>query len=393
MTRTTPVRRALVAVAALALGASLTACSGGSGAAGGRDGSEPSTAPSAAPAASIELPAAGEVRPDAPVAVSVRHGTLTSVEVRPEGGGSPVEGALAEGGGSWTARGGLKPGTTYTVTAAATGEDGTPAERSASFTTVKPARTVTASVLPRDGWTVGVGMPVVVDFSRAVADRDAAEAALSVTSVPAVEGAWRWISAKQVQWRPREFWPAGTAVTVRTALTGVEVAPGTWGKSSSTTEFAVGSAMVTTVDVAKHTMTVRKDGRVLRTIPVTTGKRGFASRNGTKVVMSRESSRRMDAATTGTDPGDPEYYDIDVEYAMRLTWSGEFLHAAPWSVGSQGRANVSHGCTGMSTANAKWMFERSKVGDVVRFTGSTRGLEWGNGYTAWNMSYDRWSAA
>ena len=108
--------------------------------------------------------------------------------------------------------------------------------------------------------------------------------------------------------------------------------------------------------------------------------------------MSKETSRRMDAATTGVDPKDPNYYNVVVRYAMRLTYSGEFLHAAPWSVGSQGRANVSHGCTGMSTANARWLFDHSKVGDVVKYVGSPRKLEWGNGWTAWDMSFSSWSS-
>jgi lipoprotein-anchoring transpeptidase ErfK/SrfK len=160
-----------------------------------------------------------------------------------------------------------------------------------------------------------------------------------------------------------------------------------------TSDFSVGSAMVSTVDVTAHTLTVRRDGRTLRTIPVTTGKSGFATRNGIKVIMSRSAQVRMDAATTGTDPKDPNYYNVLVNWAMRLTYSGEFLHAAPWSVGSQGRANVSHGCTGMSTANAKWLYDRSKVGDVVVYVHSRRSLEPGNGYTAWNVPFSTWSRA
>jgi lipoprotein-anchoring transpeptidase ErfK/SrfK len=193
-----------------------------------------------------------------------------------------------------------------------------------------------------------------------------------------------------VQWRPAEYWPAGTKVTVRSALENVDVGDGVWGKSNRTTQFQVGSSMISTVDVQRHTLTVRKNGKVIRVIPVTTGKNGFATRNGVKVIMSRESSRRMDAETTGIKKDDPEYYDVKVKYAMRLTHSGEFFHAAPWSVSSQGRVNVSHGCTGMSTENAAWLFNQSKVGDVAIFTGSKRGLEWGNGYTAWDMSFNRW---
>jgi len=101
----------------------------------------------------------------------------------------------------------------------------------------------------------------------------------------------------------------------------------------------------------------------------------------------------MDAASTGTQKDDPDYYNLKVQWAMRLTWSGEYIHAAPWSVGSQGRANVSHGCTGMSMANAKWMFDFSKIGDVVVYKNSVRPLEFGNGYTAWDLSWDKWSGA
>ncbi len=100
----------------------------------------------------------------------------------------------------------------------------------------------------------------------------------------------------------------------------------------------------------------------------------------------------MDAATGGTDPSDPEYYSLEVEYAMRVTYSGEFLHAAPWSVGSQGSANVSHGCVGMSTANAQWLYDLSNVGDVVEVTGTSNEQNLGNGITVWNEDWKQWLA-
>ena len=171
----------------------------------------------------------------------------------------------------------------------------------------------------------------------------------------------------------------------------VEAAPGVWGGKAQSSTFQIGSATVSTVDIAAHTLTITRDGAVLRTIPITTGKDGYETRNGTKVIISRETEHRMDAATLGTDKNDPDYYNLVVKYAMRLTWSGEFIHAAPWSVGQQGSANVSHGCTGMSTADAKWLFEQSKVGDVVTFVGGQRSLEWGNGYTAWEMGFEQWA--
>ena len=172
----------------------------------------------------------------------------------------------------------------------------------------------------------------------------------------------------------------------------VEVRPGVWGSRTTTSTFRIGAAQISTVDMRTHTLTVRRSGKIIKVIPVTTGKAGFRTRTGIKVIMSREAQVSMDAATTGTDPKDPDYYNLIVRWALRLTYSGEFLHAAPWSVGSQGRANVSHGCTGMSDAQARWMYDYSKIGDVVVYTGGTRALERGNGYTGWNMPFAKWAA-
>jgi len=385
--------RAFACVAAGIVGAVvLGGCSGGDGGGGGGTKAAPAASAEVTPAAQIAVsPKNGTAgtRPDQPIAVQVTGGRLTRVTVTGEDG-EKVLGALSADGLRWTSSGKLVPDTTYTVTAAAENEDGKSNTASSAFTTLKPKKTVYTTVTPSQGWTVGVGMPVIVDFSRPVEDRAAALKALSVASTPKVEGGWRWFSSQQVQWRPQKYWPAGTKVTVRSALENVDVGDGVWGKSNRTTQFQVGSSMISTVDVQRHTLTVRKNGKVIRVIPVTTGKNGYATRNGVKVIMSRETSRRMDAETTGIAKDDPEYYDVKVKYAMRLTHSGEFFHAAPWSVESQGHANVSHGCTGMSTENAQWLFNQSKVGDVAIFTGSKRGLEWGNGYTAWDMSFNRW---
>jgi lipoprotein-anchoring transpeptidase ErfK/SrfK len=197
-----------------------------------------------------------------------------------------------------------------------------------------------------------------------------------------------------VWWRPREYWPAGTKVKVAAALDGAELAHGVWGKRTYTTHFTIGSSVISTIDVKTHKMTVTKAGRVVRVLPVTTGMAvdKYRTRNGIKVIMDKRPVESMDAASTGTEKDDPEYYNLKVQWAMRLTWSGEYLHAAPWSVGSQGRANVSHGCTGLSTANAKWLFDFSKIGDVVISKNSPRQLEFGNGYTAWELSWSKWSA-
>ncbi|MFI7589497.1 Ig-like domain-containing protein [Spongisporangium articulatum] len=371
--------------------AGLTACGPGED---GAAGPKPQTVSS--PAAKIDIaPGDGtrKWRLDKPIAISVLDGTLASVSVTSKG--HALDGQLSPDQRSWKSIGVLKPGAEYTVSVAAANQDGLKATSTSSFTTLSPSARAQVWMQPAAGSTVGVGMPVVLNFSAPVAkSRQAAvEKGLSVTSDPLVEGDWKWMTAQQVQWRPKAYWPSGVKVKVRADLAGVELAKGVWGASKTAkTDFTIGSEMISTVDVDKHTMTVRRGGKVIRTIPITTGKAGYETRNGVKVIMTHEATRRMDAASTGTDPDDPEYYNILVHYAMRLTYSGEFLHAAPWSVGSQGRANVSHGCTGMSMSNAQWMFDHSKIGDVVVYKNSKRPLEWGNGFTAWDVSYDKWTA-
>jgi lipoprotein-anchoring transpeptidase ErfK/SrfK len=335
-------------------------------------------------------PEGKEARPDMPIVVTTRGGRIRTVAVTAEG--AAIAGVMDASGTNWRSVAPLVPRTTYQVAVTAADPAGNTASRRAILRTLVPAKTATTTITPANGRTVGVGMPVVVDFSRPVIRRQEVTQALQLTSTPAVQGAWRWISEKQVQWRPATFWPSGTTVTVTVPLAAVEVSPGVWGGSTRRSTFMIGDAMVTTVDVARHTMTVRRNGKVIAAFPVTTGKAGFRTRNGTKVVMSRQQSVRMNSTSVGIGPQDPESYDLVVRWAMRLTSSGEFIHAAPWSVASHGRANVSHGCTGLSERRARWLYGRSKVGDVVIYTGSRRRPDRENGYTAWNMSYSQWTS-
>ncbi|WP_432537050.1 L,D-transpeptidase [Kineococcus arenarius] len=337
------------------------------------------------------------VRLDAPITVAVTRGQLEQISVTAPDG-SVLQGAVDAAGTTWTSTGPLTASTRYAVQAVATDAAGERVVHETTLTTLTPVATAFPAVAPLGGSTVGVGMPVIVTLDEPVADdrRDEVEQNLHVSTQPqAVEGSWSWQSDTKVEYRPKDYWPAQTAVHLDIDLGDVEVAPGVWGTTRDI-DFTIGSAVVSTVDLDAHTLTVTRDGEVLRTIPVTAGQSGhggrYVTRSGTKVIMSLEESRQMDAETTGVSPDDPEYYNVDVEYAMRLTNSGEFLHAAPWSVSSQGSANVSHGCTGMSTEDARWMFEHSKVGDVVVFTGSDRGMEDGNGFTVWNESWEEWTA-
>jgi lipoprotein-anchoring transpeptidase ErfK/SrfK len=392
---TTVRRRSLIAIA-LATPFAVAACQSDSGSSAGPSASATPT-PSAAPATLTVSPADAslDVRPDAPVTVTAAGGTLTDVTVT-AADGTVLAGAVDEAGTTWTSAAGLLPGTAYAVHAVATNADGAATTQDATLTTLNPAETAFPAVAPLSGSDVGVGMPIIVTFDSPIADdkRALVEQNMVVTASPnPVAGSWNWQSETKVEFRPEQYWPAHSAVHLDLDLGSIEVAPGVWGKTRDI-DFTIGSAMISSVDINAHTLTVTRDGEVINTIPVTLGQSGhggqFVTRSGTKVVMSLEAEREMNSETTGIGQDNPNYYNVNVKYAMRLTNSGEFLHAAPWSVSSQGRANVSHGCTGMSTENAKWMFENTKVGDVVTYTGSNRTIEPGNGFNVWNETYQQW---
>jgi len=351
-------------------------------------------AQAAPPATTIEVEPASastDVAPNQPVIVTATAGTLQTVSLVDDKG-RVTAGEIAPDGATWTSSSPLKVARHYRLEASAVDAEGRTTQQMAFFATVTPRAVLETSISPLDGQNVGVGMPVVVRFSERVSDRAAVEEALTVTSSKPIVGSWSWMSDEEVHFRPEEFWPQGTDVTVDVALRGVDAGRGVWGMKDRVVKFSTGSSMISIIDVDNYTLKVFRNGKRLRTIPVSTGKAGFLTRNGTKVILEKHTLKVMDAATIGISPGDPEYYRLDVPYAMRVTWSGEFVHAAPWSVGSQGRDNVSHGCVGMSRSNAIWLFNMSTVGDVVQVVGSPRELEPGNGYTDWNVSWADWTA-
>jgi lipoprotein-anchoring transpeptidase ErfK/SrfK len=330
-----------------------------------------------------------DVRPDAPVSVVAKGGTLTAVAVV-DSRGRAVDGALDGTKTRWTAGAPLTVAQHYRVTAKAIDATGKALERTAFFSTIKPKVTLKTSISPLSGSVVGVGMPIIVRFNKSVSDRAAVEAGLVVTSSKPADGAWSWVSDTEVHYRPQKYWPAHDKITVNVRLRGVQAAKKVWSLENRTITFKTPASMVSTVDVARHTLTVRRNGKVLRVVPITSGKAGFLTRNGIKVVLEKHVLKVMDSATVGIPKGSPDYYKLDVPYALRVTWSGEFVHAAPWSTANQGLANVSHGCVGMSLSNAIWLFSLSSVGDVIRVINSPRTLEPGNGYTDWNVPWHTW---
>ena len=366
-------------------------------------GAEPSVStpevtptPTTTPAALDVVPAdlATGVAPNVPVTVKAVTGTLGNVTLVDDKGENVPVRAGADG--SWTNSELLRPAATYSLTVASTGPDGTATTTISTFTTLMPKVRATYGLIPNGG-VVGVGMPVIVQFDSGVitpAQRAEVEKRVKVTTVPVQQGAWGWLDNRQLMWRPKDFWFPGTKVSVSTPLHGLQTGADKWIVGDDQASFTVGPSMVSTVDMHLHTLVVRRDGVVIRTIPVSTGRPGALTetRYGTKIIIERNAAITMDSATVGIPKGDPNYYKIDTKWNLRVTWTGEFLHSAPWSVNAQGTQNVSHGCTNLAPANAEWMFNNSRMGDVVKFTGSSRPFKPTEGIGVWVYDFAGWKA-
>jgi lipoprotein-anchoring transpeptidase ErfK/SrfK len=337
-----------------------------------------------------------DVSVDTRVTASAEKGTLKKASLSyksKKGNRVPVDGTLE--GGTWTAGDLLEPGVKYTLDLEAEDADGKTTESTRTFRTANLTLDdqIYVAVSPRDGGTVGIGMPVVARFDLPVVDKASFEKHMKVTSTPAQAGSWYWLSSREAHWRPKTYWKAGTKVHVDADLNGVPAGGNRYGQMSRTSDFTIGRAVVAKVDLKTHQMDVFINGTWTRRIPVTGGQPGFITRSGVKVIMDKVTNITMRAETIGLKKGDTGYYeDTPVKYAMRVTNSGEFLHTAPWSVKDQGHRNVSHGCTGMSDANGKWLYEQTRIGDVVETVGTSRPMTMGNGYADWNLSWGKWTA-
>ncbi len=337
----------------------------------------------------------GKVDPDKPLEVTAKggDGRITDVTVT-DGSGHFLAGELSADGSRWRSTAPLAAGVKYTVEVSTEDSDGAPGSRTLTFETAPAKRLLTVAFGPKAG-KYGVGQPITAELSMPVKDKKArqvVERALHVRSQPAVEGGWHWVDDKKLHFRPKEYWPTGATVSAVSNLKGVKVSNQLYGGASKALNLTIGDRLEAITDAASHQMTVLRNGEVINTIPVTTGKPGFSTRNGVKVVLAKEYFVRMRGTSIGIAEGSSESYDLPVYYATRVTWSGEYVHAAPWSVGSQGYANVSHGCTGMSTSNAQWFFETVREGDIVKVVNSA-GDEmdpFGNGFGDWNLDWDRW---
>ncbi|GAA2805408.1 L,D-transpeptidase [Streptomyces showdoensis] len=375
---------------ALTVTAGATACAG--------SGNHPLSAKpyDAADEIAFNPPAEGKkADPEKPLEITVKgdDGRINDVTALDESG-HHLAGELTADGRRWRSTAALAAGARYTVQVATEDEDGAPGARTFTFETAPAKRALTAAFGPEAG-TYGVGQPITAELSLPVKDKAAraiVERALKVRSTPSVEGSWYWVDDKKLHFRPKEYWPTGAVVTVTGNLAGLKVGDKLYGGDSKPLKLTIGDRIEAVADADSHYMTVRRNGEVINTIPVTTGKPGFSTRNGIKVVLGKEYYVRMRGTSIGISEGSSDSYDLPVYYATRVTWSGEYVHAAPWSVGSQGVENVSHGCVGMSTGNAAWFYENVRPGDIVRVVNSEGEMmdTFGNGFGDWNLDWDKW---
>ena len=334
----------------------------------------------------------GEISVTEPLRVRAETGTLVDVEVYGNDG-TPLLGTISDDGSFWESGSSHLPfGVAYDVQVTAVDAFGSEVTHEEQVTTTNPEGVLKALITPWYTQHVGVGMPVTVDFSSPVEDKAAVEEGLSVTASVPIDGSWSWINDQQIAYRPKTFWPGGIDVTVTANLRGVEGSPGVFGEEDQEVVFTFDRSQVINVDAKALSLMVIRDGVKIKTIPVTTGRDGMDTMSGTTVVLTHERHRIMDTATAGLPKDDPNSYRVKVEYAMRLTWTGEFLHASPWAAADWGKTRTSHGCISMSPENAKWLFENTEIGDPVVVTGTPKKQTLGDGVTVWNVPWDEWVA-
>lgn len=325
-----------------------------------------------------------------PIIVHVDHGRLTDVVVT-EGSSRVIKGRLSNDGRTWTStRPYLDFDSTYNVSAAAVDPRGQTSTLEEQIRTVDPDGFLTATPTMAEGTAFGVGMPLTVDFDEAVKDRAAVEEAMIVRTPTPLLGAWYWTSPTQAIYRPKEYWPGNIDIELDIDLRGVKAAPGLWGEANTRATYRTTDSVVMEADAQSLLMKVFINGKKERTIPVTMGMDGYETLSGTKLIMTKERTRIMDNATAGVSEDDPDHYRVKVDYAMRLTWHGEFLHASPWAAGAWGYSRISHGCTSMSVENAGWLFSVTNIGDPVEITGTPLKQNPGNGITVWNIPWEDW---
>jgi lipoprotein-anchoring transpeptidase ErfK/SrfK len=303
-----------------------------------------------------------------------------------------VKGELSPDGLTWRSAEPLGYNKQYTLTAEALGLGGA-TQSNATFETHSPKNLTMPYVFPKEGEVVGVGQPVAVRFDENIPDRFAAQQAIAVKTDPPVEGAFYWVNSREVRWRPAEYWKPGTRVDISVKTYGVDLGDGLFGQDDVTSHFTIGDEVIATADDTTKTMTVRVNGEIVKTMPISMGKNATPTDNGTYIIGDRYYFLVMDSSTYGVPVNSPDGYRTEVNWATQMSYSGIYVHSAPWSVGSQGRSNVSHGCLNVSPENAQWFYESTKRGDIVEVVNTVGPTLSGvDGLGDWNIPWEQWKA-
>jgi lipoprotein-anchoring transpeptidase ErfK/SrfK len=340
--------------------------------------------------ASVKDGAVG-VSVESPVTVSAEDGVLGAVTMINEAG-TPIAGQLSPDGLTWSTTEPLGYNKRYTLNAQSLGLGGVTSQQM-TFQTHSPENLTMPYLLPNDGEVVGVGQPLAVRFDENIPNRLAAQKAITVTTNPPVHGAFYWLNNREVRWRPEHYWKPGTTVDVAVNTYGVDLGDGLFGQENVTTHFTIGDEVIATADDNTKIVTVRRNGEVVKTMPTSMGKNSTPTNNGIYLVGARFTHIVMDSSTYGVPVNSPNGYRTDVDWATQISYSGIFVHSAPWSVGAQGYTNTSHGCLNVSPSNAVWFYDNTKRGDIVEVVntvGST--LPGTEGLGDWNIPWEQWRA-
>ncbi|MES5823311.1 Ig-like domain-containing protein [Streptomyces sp. RG80] len=393
MSRTSALAHAHVRTAVVAaLLVPLAACSSNAGS--GSPDDKPASSADDRPVTVTVTPKGDQVRAGDSVRITAAHGRLTAVTVA-DAEGHKLTGKLAGDGRSWVSDRKSVPGTAYSVTAATRTEGGTAKSTEAAFTTAPANKVNKVDWRPGTGTTVGVAQPISLVFDNPVKNKAEVEKQLRITTSNGTEGSWGWLQdwsgRDRVDWRPKSYWKPGTKVTLDAQLNGTDSgADGGWFVRDYTTTVTIGARQIVKVDLDDHQLTLTRDDKTVRRIPVSGGTPGGDKRSwrGTAVLMAKEGTINMNSETVGL----ADAYNKMVDYSMRLTWSGMYAHAAPWNARYFGNTNHSSGCIGMSDANAAWFYRQVRPGDPFEITGKdTKGVVApGNGFGAWNLSWTEW---
>lgn len=312
---------------------------------------------------------------------ALRGAKITNVTVK--SGGETVTGAMNTAGTAWHSTWTLDTDESYTVTATGTDNAGHPVTATSSFHTFTPSSTFSTEVFEGSGMTYGVGIPIMLTFSHPITNKAAVEKALQLTTSNPVVGAWYWDGSESLNFRPRDYWPQNTRVTLTAHLNGLDGGNGRYGTHTLTQSFNIGESVIAVASTTTHRTQIYVGGQLKYTWPISTGRETMPTPNGTYLSVEKANPVRMIGGTKGK----PGYYNELVNYAVRFTYSGDYYHSAPWSVVNQGVSNVSHGCVNLPPEDAVIYYNMAIPGDPITITGSPKAGNWDNGWTEWFLSW------